>query len=170
MRDACPFYLQDNEHTTHILYCQHTAALDIWQSAMEKFCWKLEKLHTELCLLEALLNDLDACRNNLQLPYLHNLPDNLQVVFKDLREISYDHVLEGLLPKTFISYQETIFREYEQCSHSGSCWGQKVYKKHAGPLSKKFGQGEMNTSTTQPAFKNYKVDLLWYKQSKTSIS
>ena len=38
--------------------------------------------------------------------------------------------------------------------------GDKKSIKHAGPLSKKFGQGEMNTSTTQPAFKNYKVDLL----------
>lgn len=102
VKDSCPFCLEDNETTQHILHCDHTDAKQIWYQAVAKFRRKLETYRTDPTLLEALCNDLDAWRHNEPFPNSIYLPISLQEVVESLREISYDQVLEGLLPKSLI--------------------------------------------------------------------
>ena len=58
---------------------------------------------------------------------IEHLPIPLQQPISDMRKLTYPRVLEGLLPKSVISYQHNYFR-LEKSQKTGSSWGKQVYK------------------------------------------
>ena len=128
VKDLCPFCMSEVETTTHILHCQQTDAMEIWYSSLVTFRNTLERLKTEPTLVEALIIELDLWRGGLPFPPIHNYPSTMQQVILELRDISYDQVLEGLLPKSLIHYQHTYFQTEELSKYTGKNWGKKVYK------------------------------------------
>ena len=128
VKDLCPFCMSEIETNTHILHCQHHAAMDIWYKSLEKFRRKLISIKTDPILLEALFVDLDAWKSGMPFPPIRNFPPLLQSIMTDLQSISYDQFLEGLLPRSLIAYQDSKFKEDESSKYTGKQWGKKLYK------------------------------------------
>ena len=125
--DSCPFCMQENEDTEHIMLCQHQDAINIWNTQLLAIKELLTKWETEANLQVALCQDLQAWRHNSHLPSLTLIPPPLRRPLIDMRQLGYDRILEGLLPKTVIDYQDKYYKEMES-RKSGSSWGKKVYK------------------------------------------
>ena len=126
--DGCPYCLHPKEDTTHVLHCPHQDSLTVWNEEFSRFIKKLEKLGTEPSLLAALYNDLLSWRMNQTLPHLEFLPASLHTPVQDLRSLTYDTVLEGLLPTSIINYQENFFRQDKSSRKTGTIWAKKVHK------------------------------------------
>ena len=126
--DNCPFCLEPDEHTFHILTCPHAEATKVWDSSLETFIKSLTRLNTETEFLSTLTYDLHCWRNAQPYLLINSISTNLQPIFIHLRQIKYDKFLEGLIPKELIRHQETYFRAQESCLQTGKSWGKKVYK------------------------------------------
>ena len=124
---GCPFCLHPDEDTAHILSCQHQDALQLWKEQLDKIMKSLQKWDTEQTLQVALIEDLHAWRNKLPYSDSRFLPPKLRKVIRSLRKLTYDRVLEGLLPSNIIQYQEDYYRLDEQSKKTGANWGKKVY-------------------------------------------
>ena len=59
---------------------------------------------------------------------IHLLDTTLQHIFVHTRNITYDKLLEGLLPKSMIQFQENYYRGKPNCQRTGKSWGKKLYK------------------------------------------
>ena len=126
--DNCPFCLEPDEHTFHILTCPHAEATKVWDSSLETFIKSLTRLNTETEFLSTLTYDLHCWRNAQPYLLINSISTNLQPIFIHLRQIKYDKFLEGLIPKELIRHQEKYFRAQESCLQTGKSWGKKVYK------------------------------------------
>ena len=118
--DDCPYCLHPKEDTTHVLHCPHHDLLTVWNEAFSRFIEKLDKLGTEPSLLAALYNDLLAWRMNQPLPHLEFIPVSLHTLVQNLRSLTYDRVLEGLLPTSIINYQENFFCQDKSSQKTGT--------------------------------------------------
>ena len=125
--DECPFCMQAQEDTQHILLCQHHDAIAIWNKQFLLIQESLTKWETEATLQVALCQDLQSWRHNHHLSPLRFLPQGLQRPIADMRQLGYDRVLEGLLPKSVIEYQDSYYNELDT-RKTGTTWGKKVYK------------------------------------------
>ena len=125
--DACPFCLHPKEDTTHILHCPHAQALSLWTENFSVFLNQLLKLDTDPALVALLDNEMTAWRFNTRGLNPHMIPSTLRGPLNDLRHITYDRFLEGLIPNSLIRHQEQFYRSQPDCRKIGETWGKKVY-------------------------------------------
>ena len=124
--DACPFCMQDKEDSEHILLCQHEDAIKLWHEQLQKIEESLTKWDTEVTLKVALCQDLQSWRHKERLPSLQFLPSHVRKPVIDMRSLGYARILEGLLPRSVIEFQEDYYKDSES-RKSGKSWGKKVY-------------------------------------------
>ena len=85
------------------------STLQIWDEQKQLIEESLTKWDTDRTLHFALCQDLQNWRLNLPFSPIQLLPEQIQHIIVDLRTLTYPRVLEGLLPKSMISYQHHYF-------------------------------------------------------------
>ena len=163
--DGCPFCLEPAEDTTHILRCQHQDAIAIWNAELDLLTNKLIHLGTSMELVAALVNDLKSWRYRQPFSDLIHIDVNLQPAIVAMRQITYDKVLEGLIPKTVIDYQDAIYRREENNRHSGKSWAKKVFNLFWNLIHKVWTARNEQLHNTARIF-----DLQGLQEVKTAIS
>ena len=74
----CPFCLQPDKDTEHVLQCQHVSALQIWDEQKKLIEESLTKWDTERMLHFALCQDLQNWRLNLPFTPIQLLLQQIQ--------------------------------------------------------------------------------------------
>ena len=72
---SCPFCLQPNEDTTHIMDCQHEEAQQIWKKHLLALVLTLHKYKFPVTFIIALKRELNAWRLHCTPPNLHIYPE-----------------------------------------------------------------------------------------------
>ena len=107
--------MHEKEDTAHMLQCQHLNAIKIWDIQLNNFVDRLEKYSTCPSLLTAIYSDLDQWRRQQPFYSLEFLPESIQPIVQDMRTLTYSKLLEGLIPKLAVEYQEAYYRSSPQC-------------------------------------------------------
>jgi exonuclease III len=124
----CPFCLQDDEDTAHILSCTHTEPLMEWYKQLDNFLSTLTSIGTCPVLLVTLRYDLIAWKlNNNKEASLELLNPSQKTVILEQRQIGWTQFLEGLLTKQWVQYHDELFKD-NQSKRTGSAWAAKVYR------------------------------------------
>ena len=110
------------------LHCQDELAITEWTKAFSTFCNSITKLDTESNLLAVLIYDLHCWRRHIPLISISLLDSSLQHIFVYTWNITYDKLLEGLLPKSIIHFQENHYWGKPKCQRTGQLWGKKLSK------------------------------------------
>lgn len=126
---ACPFCLQPDEDTSHILDCQHTEALQIWKTHLLALVLQLHKHHFPVIFLVAIKRELNAWRLRRTPPRLQLYPEPTRAMIQEQRTIGWNQFLLGFIPATWKSHFTTILREKGLLvRYSPELWASKIIR------------------------------------------
>jgi hypothetical protein len=124
----CPFCLQPDEDTEHILLCTHSESITEWYKQLDIFLTTLTSIGTCPILLVTIRYDLIAWKlNNNKQASLDLLNTYQRSVITEQRLIGWKQFLEGLYSEKWIQYQDNLFRE-DHSKRSGLSWASKAYR------------------------------------------
>jgi hypothetical protein len=131
----CPFCMQPNEDIPHLLSCKDSSSIRLWNESPWDYITKLHKLATCNRLIVAIMKELQAWREDLPLPSLGHLSEELSTAIRQQRNIGWRQFLEGLVAKALISYQD----QYYAITHpnkQGLTWASNIIKSQVNFLQK----------------------------------
>ena len=105
----CPFCLEEDKTTTHIVQCQHVHAYDAWNKGLLQLIKKLNKLKTCWKLMIAIRSKLNAWKKG-EITSAHMFPRLIQEAIFEQRSLGWDMFLEGFISNKWFEYIQIYFR------------------------------------------------------------
>jgi hypothetical protein len=129
LEGSCPFCLQPQEDTAHILDCQHEEALTIWKKHLTTLVLSLHKVRFPNLLIIAIKRELNAWRLRYPPLPLATYPEPIRSMVQSQRLIGWNQFLLGFLPQSWKPYLLQYLREKHLLRrYSPDLWASKIIR------------------------------------------
>ena len=103
LKGNCPFCLQEDETTAHIITCQHPDAKTVWNKSMKKWFQSLIKIGIDPTIITGIRDEVNAWKTGL----VNNIvtgDDGIDNLLAKQRKIGWQQFLEGLLSTEWYNF------------------------------------------------------------------